>query len=63
MRITFHQVSTFCGICGRSLPGPAEHWVDHVQLKATFYCGRCRNLLDGRRKIKPSDIHRVQKAA
>jgi|WetSurMetagenome_2_1015567.scaffolds.fasta_scaffold329867_1 hypothetical protein len=59
MRPTFHETNCFCGICGNGLPGPAKHAADRVSGAYTFYCGRCRNLIIGKRKVKPDDIQRV----
>ena len=55
MRLTFHRLPSSCALCGKVLHGPARHWADRINGKDVLYCPYCRNLITGRRKIKPEN--------
>jgi hypothetical protein len=60
MKPVYHKLSVFCVVCGALLPGKAEHFAEKVGGQHSFFCRRDRNLIVGRRKIRPTDIQRVE---
>lgn len=60
MKPVFHKATAFCVVCGANLPGRSEHFAERVNGQHSFYCRRDRDLIEGNRKIKPSDIQRIE---